>query len=185
MITDDEALVRIAVLSDDPALITASIERVTSTERRLDLASHHPIARVRLAAAQGIEDIEQLKVLAAQSKNKDKSVYRHCKEHLDKHHAAELAEAENQQQIQHLADDLRTLSAAADSPEFRARFLALEQRWPALKEHADAETQRRIEDDLAICSKRLEKLTAAIEAEKSQQAHILESKQTLEQIFGE
>lgn len=184
-ITDDEALVRIAVLTDDPALITACIERVASPERRLDLACSHPIARIRLAAAQGIKDIDQLKALATQTKNKDKSVYRHCKEHLDKHHAAELAEAEHQQQIQHLADDLRTLSAAADSPEFRARFLALEQRWPALKEHADAETQRRIEDDLAICSKRLEKLTAAIEAEKSQQAHILESKQTLEQIIGE
>jgi hypothetical protein len=128
-ISDDAILVRIAGLADDPDLIIASIGRLESPQIRMDLAAHHPVAKARLCAAQGIKDIHLLKELSQQSKHKDKAVYLYCKGHLDKHHAAERAEAERGQQIRQLTEDARVLSTCVDSPEYSVRFQTLERRW--------------------------------------------------------
>ena len=141
-ISDEAILVRIAGLADDPDLIVNSIGQLKSPEVRMDLAINHPVAKTRLCAVQGIEDIDVLKELSLQSKHKDKAVYRHCKEILDKHHAREREEAEHQRQIQQMAEDARVLSTCVDSPEYKARFQTLEYRWSLLKEHAGAEQKK-------------------------------------------
>ena len=87
-IADDAVLARIASLTDDPELIAASIGRIGSHDVRMELAATHPVAKVRLCAAQGIPEIDLLQKLAQQSKHKDKAVYRYCKERLDKHPVA-------------------------------------------------------------------------------------------------
>ena len=184
-ISDEAILVRIAGLADDPELIAASIGQIKSPEVRMDLAINHPVAKARLRAAQSIEDIELLKELSHQSKHKDKSVFRHCKEILDDHHAREREEAEHQQQIQQMAEDARVLSSCVDSPEYKARFQTLEYRWSQLKEHAGAKQRQPIEDDLKICAKRIEKLTEELEAEKTQQAHVEEATKAFREILAE
>ncbi|MBT8053130.1 MAG: DUF349 domain-containing protein [Gammaproteobacteria bacterium] len=184
-ISDDSVLVRIASLSNDPELISASISKVRSTQTRMELAGSHPLARVRLNAAQGIEDIDLLKELMHLSKHKDKSVFRHCKEIVDQHNAAERKKSERQQRIQQLAEDVRQLSTSVDSPEFKARFTTLEHRWSALQEHADSEFEKQINDDLEICSKRIEKLDRAHEAEQARQDEIEASEQTFRELLSE
>jgi len=184
-INDDATLARIAGLADDPELIAAAIGQIKSLALRMELAVNHPVARARLGAAQGIEDIGLLKELSLQSKHKDKAVYRHCKDLLDKHHAAERVEEERRQQIQQLTEDARQLSATVDSPEYKARFQTLSHRWSLLKEHAGAGQKQQIEDDLGICAKRIEKLTEAREAEETVQAHIEEATQAYPDIISE
>jgi hypothetical protein len=184
-IGDDALLVRIASLADDPELIAASISRVASHEVRMDIAVNHPIAKARLCAAEGIEDIDLLKELSLQSKHKDKAVFRYCKGHLDKHHAQERAEEERRQQILQLTEDARVLSTCVDSPEYKARFQTLEHRWSLLKEHAGPEQRQRIDDDLGICADRIKKLAEAREAEETHQAHVEEARRTFEEIISE
>ena len=184
-ISDEAILVRIAGLADDPELIAASIGQIKSPEVRMDLAINHPVAKARLRAAQSIEDIELLKELSHQSKHKDKSVFRHCKEILDNHHAREREESEHQQKIQQMAEDARVLSSCVDSPEYKARFQTLEYRWSQLKEHAGTEQRQPIEDDLKICAKRIEKLTEELAAEETQQVHVQEAAKAFREILAE
>jgi exonuclease SbcC len=184
-ISDDTILVRIAGLADDPELIAASIGQLKSAEVRMDLAINHPVAKTRLCAAQGVEDIDLLKELSLQSKHKDKAVYRYCKELLDRHHAAERAEIEQQQQIKQLIDDARKLSTGVDSPEFKTRFQTLEHRWSLLNEHAGSKQKGQIEADLGICAERVRKLTEAQEAEIAQQAHVEKASHSFEELIQE
>ena len=184
-ISDEVILVRIAGLADDPELIVASIGQLKSPEVRMDLAINHPVAKTRLCAVQGIEDIDVLKELSLQSKHKDKAVYRHCKEILDKHHAQEREEAEQQQQIQQMSEDAKALSTCVDSPEYKARFQTLEYRWSQLKKQAGAEQKQPIEDDLEICAKRVEKLTEEREAEENHQIHVEEATGNFQEIISE
>lgn len=184
-VSDDDTLVLIAGLAEDPELIAASIRQIGKPDIRMDLAVRHPIAKARLCAAQSIEDIDLLKDLAQQSKHHDKAVFRHCKEILDKHHAAERAEAERQHQIRQLTEDARTLSTSVDSPEYKARFQTLEHRWSLLKEHATPEQRKPIDDDLEISAQRIRKLDAARQSEEEHQAHIEESQQAFRDIISE
>jgi hypothetical protein len=184
-ISDDDTLVRIATLSEDPELTATSILQIGSKQVLMDLAVKHPVAKTRLCAAQGIGEIELLKELSQKSKHHDKAVFRHCKDILDKHHAAERAEAERQKQIRQLTEDARILATSVDSPEYKARFQTLEHRWSLLKEHASPAQQAPIGDDLEICAKRIQKLDEARQAEEEQQAHIEESRQTFREIISE
>lgn len=181
-ISEDAVLVKIASLSEDPELVSASIAKIQSVQTRMELAGNHPLARVRLNAVQGIEDIERLKELMHQSKHKDKSVFRYCKERVDRHNAAEREELERQQQIRQLAEDARQLSTSVDSPEFKARFMTLEHRWSSLEAYATPEQLKQIRDDLEICAGRIEKLSRAQEAEEARQAEVEAARSTFEEL---
>lgn len=185
LVTDDSTLVRIASLTDDPGLVIDAISRVTSPGTRMDLAVNHPLAKVRIAAVQGIEASDLLRELALQTKHKDKSVYRYCKERLDNLHAAERAETERCQQIGQLSEDARTLSTSVDSPEYKGRFQVLEGRWAPLKEHATAELRQQIGDDLKICARRIDEINQVVKAEEDHQTHIEEAKQEFLDILEE
>ncbi len=184
-ISDDATLVRIAGLSDDPELITASIGRVQSLQTRMELAASHPLARVRLCAAQGIDDIEKLKELMQLSKHKDKSVFRHCKDLVDRHHAAEREAAEKAKQLQQLVEDTGNLATAPESAEFRARYVLLRDRWNLLRAHAGPEQTQQVETDLEICANRLAAWAEAREAEQQQLQQVREAKQSFGALLAE
>ena len=98
-VSNDQDLVLIAGLTDDPDLVTACIDRIGQPATRLDLAMNHPLAKVRIAAAEGVEEEQPLKELLAASRHKDKSVYRLCKERMDRLHEAERTAAERTRQL--------------------------------------------------------------------------------------
>ena len=171
-IDNDGVLVRIASLTEDSELITAAIGQIGSQDIRMELAGGHPVARVRLCAAQGIANITRLQELAQQSKHKDKAVYRYCKEQLDIHHAAEMAAKERQAKIKQLAEAAEKLSQSVYSPEYKGRFLSLNQQWQPLKTQASPAQLEAIQNALDTCAKRVEKRTDAQAAEVEQQALI-------------
>jgi len=184
-ISDDAVLIRIASLTDDPALIAASIGRVSSSEARMDVAANHPVAKARLCAAQGIGETSSLKELMLQAKHSDKAVYQYCKEQLEKIHAAERAEAERQKQTRQLADDAGRLCTAAYSPEYKARYQTLLHRSLSLLAQAKAEQQEQIQNDLDICAKRIAKREEAQTAEEEMQTLRREAAQTFADLIGE
>jgi len=161
---DDGFLLRITSLADDAALIEAAIGRIESPRLRMNLATGHSLARARLCAAQSIDDIELLQSLMQQSRHKDKSVFRHCRERLDAHLAAQRSAEERQQRLARLAEDAAALRAAIDAPESRASCLALQQRWAELREHASAEQRAAIQGHLDACAQLIEERETAAAA---------------------
>jgi hypothetical protein len=184
-VEDDTVLVRIASLSDDPELTAAAIGRIRSNDVRMDVAANHPVARVRLRAAQSIEDIGLLQQLAHKAKHKDKAVYRHCKDLLDKHHTAERAEAERQARIRQLAEDAQQLSKSVDSPDFKSQFQTLDYRWQSLKTGAGADQREQIQNALDVCAGRIEKIEAELATEEEQAARIVRARRTFPELIAE
>lgn len=171
-IKDDTLLVRIASLAEDEDLVTASINQLGSAEVRMDVAVNHPVAKVRLCAVQGIDDVSLLREVMLQARHKDKSVFRYCKERVDRQHAEERAEAERQERIERLIEDAGSLSKTVDSPEYTARYQTLQHRWEQLKEHANPLQLEQIQKDMGICADRVEEKTRSIADEEQKQAQV-------------
>ena len=184
-VTDDMDLVSIANLTDDPELIVQCIGRLTNTDTLMELALNHPSAKIRIAAARGIEAEDHLKELISQCRHKDKSVYRHCKERLDLLHAARRTDSERSQKIMQLSEDAQCLSKAVDSPEYKSRLQVLEHRWAPLKEFALPEQQQQIEDDLAICTDRLNLIKQETCKEAEQDARVEDARQAFQKALAE
>ena len=168
-VSDDDQLLRIASLADDPELIRNAIGQIHNPDVLMETAVSHLVARVRLCAAQGIEDTGQLQELMGRVKHKDKSVYRHCKDLLDERHASERAEADLQARIRQLAEDAAKLASGVDSPEYTARYQTLQHRWEELREHSSKKHCAGIQDDLEICLGRIDALNLTHAAEEQQQ----------------
>ncbi|MEE8496433.1 MAG: hypothetical protein V3S21_08140, partial [Xanthomonadales bacterium] len=168
-INDDVILVRIADLTDDPELLVAAIAQVRNKELRLDVASNHTLAKVRLLAAQGIQDFELLDKLMHRARGHDKAVYRHCKTLLDGHHSVQRAEAERREKILQLTQQVKELAKAVDSPEYKGRYQLLEQQWQTVKNWAIPAQNKQIQHDLAVCSDRLSRLSDVRAADEQKQ----------------
>jgi hypothetical protein len=182
---DDARLLRISHLADDPELINQAIGKMADPQTRMDLATSHPVARARLCAAQSLSDIELLQSLMQQARHKDKAVFRHCRERVDQHLATQRAEEERRQQLVKLAEEASELRTAADSPNYRARYLSLVQRWTDLREHAGADERERLQGDLDTCAKRVEHKLAEQVAEEREQALVAEAGQTYVDLLAE
>jgi len=184
-IKDDATLVRIASLSDDPDLLSSAIGRLQDQQTRVELASTHPVAKIRLSAAHGIDDVEVLKEVMHLTRNKDKSVFRYCKERVDQHHAAEQEAAERAHRVQVLAEDAAKLASAAESQEFRPRYLLLRDRWQQLQAHAGTELAQQIQADLDSSARRLDEWARAREEEQKQQQQVKEAREGFVEILAE
>ncbi len=184
-INDDVILVRIADLTDDPELLAAAIAQVRNKELRLDVASNHTLAKVRLHAAQGIQDIELLDQLMHRARGHDKAVYRHCKTLLDEHHSVQTAAAERQEKILLLTQQAKELAKAVDSPEYKGRYQLLEQQWQTVKNWAKPAHRKQFQQDLAICSDRLSHLCDAQAAEQQRQLELADASQAFRLIIVE
>ena len=182
---NDEQLLRIAALAEDGDLLESAIGHISNPQLRADLALGHPLARARLCAARSIDDLELLQTLMQQARHKDKAVFRHCRERLDAQQAAERAAEERASDLARLAEEAAALREAADAPDYRARFLGLQQRWDALREHASAEQQSGVQADLDGCAVRVEKLSAARADEEEQRARAAEAEQSFPALLAE
>jgi hypothetical protein len=182
---DDALLLRITHLADSAELIDAAIGRMESPRVRMDIALSHPVARARLSAAQSIGDVEKLQTLMQHARHKDKAVFRHCRERLDVHLAEQRAVEEARQKLSKIAEEAAELRAAVDSPDYRTRYLLLEQRWADVREHAEAEERQRIQGDLDTCAKRVEQKVQEQAAVQREQELIEEAGETFAELLAE
>ncbi len=184
-IDDDTVLIRIASLTDDPELLAAALTRLRNDKLRLDIASNHPLAKVRLHAAQGIEDIELLERLLHRARGHDKAVYRHCKTLLDEHHCRQREAAECKGKVLQLCQKAEDLAQAVDSPEYKGRYQLLVQQWPTVKNWADHTQEKQFQHDLAICRDRLSRLSEIQVADEQRQAELTNANQLFEAVIVE
>ena len=184
-VTDDVILVRIAALTNNPELLASAMAQVKTNELRLDIAAKHPLAKVRLAAAQGIVDIEVLDKLIHLARGHDKAVYRHCKVLLDEDHLLQKARAEKKEKIQQLCQKVKELSTAVDSPEYKGRYQILHQQWQTVEDQAEPAQKKQFLQDLAICSDRLSVLSEIQVAVEQRQSDLADASQSFIEIITE
>ena len=184
-INDDVILVNIAGLTDDPELLAAAMAQVSNNELLLDIASNHTLAKVRLHAAQGIQDIELLDQLMHRARGHDKAVYRHCKTSLDEHHCVQRAEMEQKEKILQLTQHAKELAKAVDSPQFKGRYQLLQQQWQTVKDGAKPAQKKQFQHDLAICSDRLSRLADVRAADEQRLYELADANQAFPAIIGE
>lgn len=170
-ISQVEVLTRIATLSDDPEIIAGAIGQIPDQTQRLNIALNHESAKVRLLSAQGINESSLLKQLAEVSRGKDKALYRYCKTQLEQREAIEKRREQQQKQITLLIASARQLSLGADAPDYRTRYLGLQQQWQSLSTTVSATQQSWFHGYMETCAKHLARLTeaAALEQQLRQQ----------------
>ncbi|MDF1763070.1 MAG: DUF349 domain-containing protein, partial [Oleibacter sp.] len=128
-----EALLRIASLSNDQAICKNAIERIDSVQERQTLAIEHPIARVRLHAAETLHDYDNLHAVMNAAQGKDKAVYRYCKQQLSELRAQQVARDALADDVKYIEDNAQQLLRLGYSPDFAGRVQVLQQRWAALQ----------------------------------------------------
>ncbi len=184
-IADEALLLRILSLTDDVELSMAVVARIGNNSVRMDLARNHPIAKVRLGAALGIEDIGLLTELMQHTRGRDKAVFRHCRTVVDEHHARQLAAAQQQEKIRHLISQAEALAGAVDTAEYAGRCRSLEQQWQMLEAAASDAQKDQFRRELATCAQRLAGLAEAQAAAAVAQAGLAAASEVFAALVGE
>jgi DNA repair protein SbcC/Rad50 len=188
-IQSSQTLVRIAGLTQDQELRLQAIALITDAGERFRIAAEHPVAKVRMAAAEGISDLTLLQQLLDIAQGKDKAVYRLCKDRLQEHKAAAEARAAQAERIEHLFQQVRQLNRLGYSPDFNGRLQVLNKQTLELQDALSAEQKSALETELANAAsilrqhdeeeQRQAEANARTLAAQQQQASLLEQLQTL------
>lgn len=139
-IDNDNDLVSIATYTQDESIRLGAINKLSDESIRLDIACNNPVAKVRLAAAQGIKQSDALTQLMQIAQGKDKALYRFCKEQLSASKAAEDAANTLQTTIAGYITNAEQLAKSAYSPEYNGRLQLLKQNWSALNSQTAEQT---------------------------------------------
>jgi hypothetical protein len=140
-ISNDNDLVNIATYTQDNELRLAAINKLGDDSIRLDIASNNPVAKVRMAAAQGLADSQSLQKLMQIAQGKDKALYRFCKDQLANSKALEDEAKLLQQKITNAVTTAQQLGKSSYSPEYNGRLQLLKQNWAALTEQDQLQQQ--------------------------------------------
>lgn len=185
-IADTRVLVRIAGLTNDQDLRLQAIARIQDEQERFNIASSHPVARVRLIAAEGIQSAALLQQLQDVAQGKDKAVYRLCKDRLATYKAEEEARAAEQERIQHLTQQVHQLTRLGYGPDFNGRLQVLSKQALELDSAFNAEQKAEIRGELdkaaAILRQHDEEEQRRIEEQQRREATALQQQQLVSAI---
>lgn len=151
-----------------------------SQEQLGQLAVDGVTADIRLSAAKGLSDQEQLHKVQKQAKGRDKGVYQTVKQTLQAHRE-DLERKENTaRSIIALISNAREQARSEDTKLFQARLEALTNQWKELESQATAEQAQQFLEAVHRCRERLQDIEAAREEEKRHGEQRLQREETLE-----
>ena len=176
-ISNDNDLVNIATYTRDDELRLAAINKLGSESIRLDIASNNPVAKVRMAAAQGLEKSESLQQLMQIAQGKDKALYRFCKEHLATSKAVEDTEQLRQEKIPIAISNAQHIAKSAYSPEYNGRLQLLKKNWTAF-DVQDLQQQQTFNTALVKCEDTLAEHIAEEKAAQDKLVAIANAKES-------
>lgn len=168
-ISNDNDLVNIATYTRDDALRLAAINQLGNESIRLDIASNNPVAKMRMAAAQGIEKSESLQKLMQVAQGKDKALYRFCKDNLASRKSVEDNAKLREEKIATAISSAQHIGTVAYSPDYNGRLQLLKQNWTAL-DVQDAQQQQAFNTALVKCE---DTLAEHVAEEKAAQDKII------------
>jgi len=186
----NEDLISVANLTEDETLRLHAIGLIRDEQALFDIAMSNPVAKVRLAAAQGIQHADNLQALLSYAQGKDKALYRLCKERLQQAKENLQQEQALQQTIEKLIEQMKHLAKSSYSPEYNGKYQLLNQQWQKLVDHTTSNQQAEFSAANDICHSLLkqhaaeedalqQQLAAEDQAEESRQ-RILEQIEALE-----
>ncbi|RMF13700.1 MAG: DUF349 domain-containing protein [Gammaproteobacteria bacterium] len=140
------------------------------------LATEHPSAIVREAAASLIQDTDNLEALARHAKGRDKRVYRIARERLRALREAAESQSRQTEQAMALLTEIRQLAESQDESLYAGRLNALQQKWAALPRKIRDAHASQWADLEATCQKRADAIRAAEQAEKQAERDEVEKK---------
>ena len=179
-INSDNDLVCIASYTQDDKLRLEAINKITDESIRLDIACNNPVAKVRLAAAQGIDNSDALNTLMNIAQGKDKALYRFCKDKLSASKAVEVSAKQLQEKISNALASAEHLAKSAYSPEYNGRLQLLKQNWAAFSD-INASQQQTFDAALSQCEATL---AAHLAEEKAAQDKIAAIKAAQENFIN-
>lgn len=145
-------------------LALAAIENPTTLRT---LAISLPLAALRQAAAQRIEDETLLDEILKAARGKDKSVYRIAKDKLDAIHHEQQTEANTGQKIGELCAAFEVHARLPMDALYIAKFEHLHKQWQRMQAQATADQEQRYLRAYALCRAQIEENQA--EASKLQE----------------
>lgn len=122
----------VACASPDEAVRTSALAGIDSEEslvRVVAEAQHHS---ARLAAAERLQQPEQMQACLTRIKNRDKVTARLLQQRLSEYHAGIEKTELHQASVRQITASMQTLSGSVWSPQYAGQFVALQQRWNAL-----------------------------------------------------
>jgi hypothetical protein len=146
-----EALLAVAALCGDPKYLTQALSVIDEPHALSRLVLEGSSSRVRQAAAQSIQDPDELKQLLKQGRDKDKSAYKIIKQKCDALHAEELRIAQIETDVAALCASLEQHAVRSPYESYPVALEHLEERWHTLEPQAAAEFKKRADEAIARC----------------------------------
>ena len=181
---DDKS--RIALLADvqQPAAATFIATRIQDPKALIEAAVEHKISRVRLAAAQQLQDEDSLHELA--HKARDKSVNQWVRARLKEVKELRHQEEQNVAQIEKIIDDGRQLAKSDNPVDYRQRLSRLQSHFESLQQQSDAAQQQVIQQIFSDCGTRADDFEqASADAANAKAEPTMAAEKTAEPIVEE
>ncbi|MCG7201444.1 DUF349 domain-containing protein [Marinobacter pelagius] len=155
-----------------------------SQEQLGQLAVEGVTADIRLSAAKGLNDPEQLQKVQKQAKGRDKGVYQTVKQALQTHREELERQESIARSIATLISNAREQARSEDTKLFQARLEALTNQWKELESQATAEQIQQFLEAIHRCRERLQDIEAARAEEKRHSEQRRQREETLELLTG-
>jgi hypothetical protein len=146
-----DALLTVAALCGDPKYLAQALNAIDEPHALFRLVLEGSSSRVRQAAAQSIQDPDELKQLLKQGRDKDKSAYKIIKQKCDALHAEELRIAQIEADVAALCASLEQHAVRSHYESYPAALEHLEERWRTLEPQAAAQFRQRADQAMVRC----------------------------------
>lgn len=154
---EDPALLIHLADSTDGAIRRAAIARFTSEEELEHLVITSTVAKIRLAAAEKIQDPERLQRIARFGKQKDNGLYQSTHQRLTKIKEAEAFQAQQLANSESLCEELETLADVRFVPaNYGSKLNNIQAAWNELEIKPSADLQNRFDTANVRCREKLE-----------------------------
>ena len=177
LIIDVDILSDMIIKATQAESFICGLARVEDSSALLKIAMQARNAQIRQAAAELIESENELNLLFAHAKNKDKTVYQVAKSKLTRLKSLAQEQEANHQKIEKLLKDMENLSQTEALQHFEARLEHVLKQWPAVSASASMEESKRFETLSAECEQKRQSLNEQ-EAETQAASEITPEEQT-------
>ncbi|MDY6815555.1 MAG: DUF349 domain-containing protein [Pseudomonadota bacterium] len=151
-----------------------------SQEQLGKLALEGVTADIRLSAARGLTDPDQLQKVQKQAKGRDKGVYQTVKQALQAYRQDREDQENVARTITTLINNAQEQARSQDTKLYQARLEALSNQWKKLESQATAEQVQQFLEATHRCRERVQEIEAAREEEKRHENQFRQRRETLE-----
>jgi len=184
-----EPLLQTAIASycSETKLLVQLIDELDDPQGWALLCSQGLTAKVRIAAAENLVDIDLIKSVAPTLKNKDKNVYRILKARLDAHRDQQRIQAETDSKLADICDSLGALLNQYDQSQLEQRLERLRLQWQDLANttQVSEELQTRYKQATSACEVQVAKQLEQYKLEAAEAERVVKAKGAYEPILEE